>query len=408
MAEGGYTTGQGGNESTAMSAQAAVNGAGSGNTNGVSSAQQAANNYAQANAAANARSSAAAAYNARVNEEAAAQQAEQARRAAASALVKNNLTKFDENASNFYAFARGRLLNKYQVAFNGPYVEEALRVLDQNSYGDKYNKNPKLYAGVPFRHETFKQWLAINYDIDRQVLFMNWSAQNVKLPSAGAGTGRFNIDTVKTSMPYPLITKPADTEPLTMTIVDDAYGMWFNFFNALFNVQFSPLVLKARSTWQKIQIFVDVYQEATTRGEGLLGANDLGTDTITGMMRSQMWEFNSCVLKKAPPMELSHNAQNLYTFNVSFEYPNAFQGTCKEEFRYLRDNTSNANATDDSKNANGQKSILDGGKHGRYNASFFEETYEDIQKAKKEYRYEALQKNSYNKFSHKAPGLTNI
>lgn len=312
-------------------------------------------------------------------------------------LIKQNLTLLDKQWNNFYSYARGHLLNKYQVGMIGPYVEEALRVMDQNSYGDKYTGNAKTYAGIPFRHETFKQWLDMHYDKTTNILSMFWEASQVTLPSAKVESAAFNIDTVKSGMNYKLATGVSTPSPLQITVVDDPYFMWYNFFNALFNVQFSPLVLKPRSTWQKIQIFVDVLQEATTNGY------TNSHETITGMMPSQMWEFNSCVLQAAPDMKVSHSEANLYSFTASFDYPNAFQGTCKEEFRYLRDNTTDGTAMDDSKNRTGNSSWVDAPNtaYGRFNEPFFEEPYKDVINQKKTYRFEALQKPRYNSFGQK-------
>jgi len=39
---------------------------------------------------------------------------------------------------DFYQTARGHLPNRYEVYLYGPYVEEALRVMDRNSFADKY------------------------------------------------------------------------------------------------------------------------------------------------------------------------------------------------------------------------------------------------------------------------------
>ena len=52
-----------------------------------------------------------------------------------------------------------------------------------------------------------------------------------------------------------------------------------------------------------------------------------------------MYEFNSAVQMKAPDMKMGFTDDKPFTFTVSFQYPNAFQGTFKQQLRYLRDNT---------------------------------------------------------------------
>src|SRR5574344_2952861 len=60
-------------------------------------------------------------------------------------------------------------------------------------------------------------------------------------------------------MAYPLITSyNTGGNKLTITVQDDEEMMWWQFFNALFNVQFTPLILKPRSTYHKINVAVDV------------------------------------------------------------------------------------------------------------------------------------------------------
>ena len=49
----------------------------------------------------------------------------------------------------FYAAARGHLVNKYHVGFWGDYVAEALRILDRNSFSDKYSlTNTKTFKNT--------------------------------------------------------------------------------------------------------------------------------------------------------------------------------------------------------------------------------------------------------------------
>lgn len=268
----------------------------------------------------------------------------------------------------FYKYARGHILNRYNVSLTGPYVEEALRVMDLNTNIDRNLKTKKLSHGFPFKHEAFKQWLDIHYDSKNYLLNMLWVSQDVSINPAKGNPTQVVIDTIKNTMPYPVITKYSGPEELTLKVIDDPYFMWYQFFNALFNVQFSTRVLKARSTFQKILVCVDVYGEMTT-AIGNPSNETKRTNKIyyTTDDLAQSFEFNSCVLLSAPKMGILKNQENgdLYQFDLHFKFPNAFQGTSKSELRGLRDNT-----------IEGSLAVGNGGVDGEigcFNRSFFEE-----------------------------------
>jgi len=288
----------------------------------------------------------------------------------------------------FYHAARGHLVNKYHVGFWGPYVKEALRIMDRNAYADKYNMAAvKKFHGDPHFKAAFNQWADLFYSKQSKVLNMFWAAESVKV---GESTAKHKdvstIDTTK-GMKYPLIMGDQGPKELTITIVDDPYMMWFQFFNALYNAQYSPLVLKARNTWQKINIAVDLYSEATTVQRSSTGEKATEKNPyITDIALNQMYEFNSCILMGAPQMDMSFKKDSPYTFQAKFRYPNAFQGTFKNQLRYLRDNTcdgTDVTATDEANN--------------RLRRRFFEDSYSDLQKRQKQYIYETFNPNDYYK-----------
>lgn len=290
----------------------------------------------------------------------------------------------------FYASARGHLLNKYHVGFWGDYVSEALRVMDRNAYADKYViTNTKTFKDTGDLHwkAAFNNWCDLFYDRASKVLNMYWACESASVLGNTANVQRFgSLDTTK-QMQYPLITGDNGPKDLRLSIVDDPYMMWYQFFNALFNVQYSPLVLKARSTWHKINVAIDVYSESTTMQSSSTGqpASDK-KPYITDIALNQMFEFNSAVLKNSPDMKLSFNESSPYKFNVSFSYPNAFHGTFKTQLRYLRDNTrdgSDENALD----------IKTG--YNSYRRSFYEESYRSLQATKKAYTYETFNPTEY-------------
>jgi hypothetical protein len=284
---------------------------------------------------------------------------------------------------DFYQTARGHLPNRYEVYFYGPYVEEALRVMDRNSYADKYSMTDvKTFPNTLdyYKKNQFDDWFAHSWDKKDNTLCMRWNAKSIDIPGAKAETKWCMIDSMK-SMSYPLITANRQPDQLSLTVLDDSYMMWFQFFNALYNVQFSPLMLKPRSTLQKINLYVNMYYEAITMGRShdertfIRNKKTDAPPVITDVDVGQMFEFNSCVLKNAPQVKLSYEDSNQYTFTVNLEYPNSFQGSFKKKFRYLRDNTTKGI---DIGNATIKKSTSSS-PYGEYNKGFFEAGYKTWQ-----------------------------
>ena len=277
--------------------------------------------------------------------------------------------------ADFYQTARGHLPNRYEVFLYGPYVEEALRVMDRNSFADKYQMTDvKVFPNTLdyYKKNQFDDWFAHSWDDKEKTLCMRWNAKSIEIPGAKAKTEWFMMDSTK-SMEYPVITANDRPTALNLTVLDDSYMMWFQFFNALYNVQFSPLVLKPRSTLQKFNLYVNMYYEAITMGRShdtrtFANSRADSDPCITDVDVGQMFEFNSCVLKNAPQAKLSYDDDKQYTFQVSMEYPNSFQGSFKKKFRYLRDNTTKGV---DAGNAM-IKQATESSPYGEYNKAFYE------------------------------------
>ena len=307
----------------------------------------------------------------------------------------------------FYARARGHVLNKYHVGLYGPYVDEALRIMDRNSWADKYTPTrEKTFVNRPgehYKHDEFLDWLSLCYDKNSGILQMFWAAESITVPSPSAETEKVMIDSTK-AMSYPLLKKLNVPAELTMNVIDDPYMMWFNFFNALFNVQFSPLVLKPRSTLQKINLMVDLYYEGVTTAASKSDARlqqgwNVTKDTacITDLQVGQMFEFNSCVLKNAPEAKMGFGEEHGYKFSIKFEYPNSLQGSFKDTFRYLRDNTTRGVDANDSASKPTKETTS---VYGDFNRGFYETPYNRLQSAQSAEVYEALQKKDYMQFTN--------
>lgn len=288
----------------------------------------------------------------------------------------------------FYHEARGHLLNKYHVGMWGDLVREALRIMDRNSYADKYTlTNVKSFksTGDPHIKTSFNNWADLFYSKESHVLNMYWAAQTIKMGASKAKTDDIRIDTTK-SMKYPVVLGDDGPKTLTLTVLDDPYNMWFQFFNALYNAQFSPLVLKARNTWQRMVIAVDVYNDATTTTRSSNWGRATETNPfITDVNPIQMFEFNSCILMGAPEMSPSNTSDSPFTFTVTFKYPNAFQGTFKNQLRYLRDNS--VEATD--------KTAINYKQGGTFYRPFYEESLYHVNN--RGYLFEAFNPTEYYK-----------
>ena len=313
----------------------------------------------------------------------------------------------DYYMTNFYRYARGHVTNKYHVAFYGPYVDQALMVMDQNSAGDKYrpgtSSKPFYDTQDNFRKSLFNDWLDMCYDSSTGMLQMLWAAKSVTIPEPKADVGDVMIDSTK-QMTYPVIKGIQCNNQLTINVVDDPYMMWYNFFNALFNVQFSPLLLKPKSTLQKINVMVTMYAEGLTYGNSQKSIEEReSAPCMTDLTNGQMFEFNSCITTASPAVSLTYDQAAPFTFNVNLRYPNSFQGSFKDAFRYLRDNTTkgvdpvHARAEDGSCESLTLKDSVYS-PYGDYNKGFYEV---DIGTWKKRFNtstYDAFQPKVYEQY----------
>jgi hypothetical protein len=313
--------------------------------------------------------------------------------------------------ADFYQTARGHIPNRYEVYLYGPYVEEALRVMDRNSFADKYQMSEvKVFPNTLdyYKKNQFDDWFAHAWNNDDKTLCMRWNAKAIDVPGAKAQMEWFMVDSTKT-MEYPLITGNDRPSELDLTVLDDSYMMWFQFFNALYNVQFSPLVLKPRSTMQKINLYVNMYYEAITMGRShdtrtFLNSKDTDKDpVITDIDVGQMFEFNSCVLLNAPQVKMSYDEQNQFQFSVKLAYPNSFQGSFKKKFRYLRDNTTRGV---DAGHALIKEST-ESSPYGEYNKGFYETPYTTWQGTKSAYTYETYNPKDYKEYMKTHPTAFN-
>lgn len=260
----------------------------------------------------------------------------------------------DSYLQKYFTHAEGFVPNKFHIGFSGEYVEKALTIMQINCAGDKYTHAPKLFNGSAYLLKKFSNFIDDHWDNEKRILNMLWNCKSVTLPKPTLDTAQINsLDSMKDltfSMP-----KKVQPGRLTLSVVDEQYLMWFNFFNAMFNSQISPLLLRPKSGFHKIDISVEILNGAT--------ANDWAVDknkeslmytapwlsyapgTRTDLDVIQMSEYNSVVLASAPTINPNNANMDLATFDVEFYIPNTLNGTFKKSDRGLHDNTTVTQAT---------------------------------------------------------------
>ncbi len=269
-------------------------------------------------------------------------------------VMHNTELPSDSYLQKYFSHAEGFVPNKFHIGFSGEYVEKALTIMQVNCAGDKYTNAPKLFNGSAYLMRKFSNFIDDHWDNEKRILNMLWNCKSITLPKPTLTTEQ--IDSLD-SMKDLTFNMPKKIQPgqLTLTVVDDQYLMWFNFFNAMFNSQISPLVLRPKSGFHKIDISVELLNGATAddwavdmNKEALAStapwlSYDPGTRTNLDVI--QMSEYNSVVLISAPTIDPNNTNMDLASFNVEFKVPNPLNGTFKKSDRGMHDNTSVTQAT---------------------------------------------------------------
>lgn len=301
----------------------------------------------------------------------------------------------DSYLQKYYSHAEGFVPNKFHIGFSGEYVEKALTIMQINCAGDKYTHAPKLFNGSAYLLKKFSNFIADHWDNEKRILNMLWNCKSVTLPKPTLDLASIDsMDSMKDltfNMP-----KKVRSGTLSLTVVDSQYLMWFNFFNAMFNSQISPLLLRPKSGFHKIDISVELLNAAT--------ANDWDVDknkaalnmvapwltyapgTRTNLDVIQMSEYNSVVLTAAPTINPNNNNMDLATFDVEFYVPNTLNGAFKRSDRGLRDNTTTDRALTGS-----SETTLD------YNLAFWERSKKNMNGTR--LSYEALSAKDEQEFN---------
>ena len=273
----------------------------------------------------------------------------------------HDLTKtMKQNIDEFYGNASVYRTNKYFVGFFGDYVKLAI-----DKMGIAARDNNKIIHGSHIYEDAYNNWKQLFYHEPAHQLDMRWACSAISIPhtSSKIETPTF-IDSIK-SIKYPIITSANDLGEIKITVRDDKHLMWYQFFNALNNCFYRAQILKPRSSFQKVSIYVAPIQEQFVNTEyktEFLGHAKASTkrvydasikkltsiENVNGEIRekaidsvvSQVFEFNSAVLKDIAAMNLKNDSKEILEYNVTFAVPNTFQGSFNNAYKGLADNTS--------------------------------------------------------------------
>lgn len=263
--------------------------------------------------------------------------------------MKKRIDDFYGNASVFRP-------NKFLVGFYGEYVRQAIQKLRSDAEVERfsnnlYNGNQKESLGDKVYLRALNRWLKKHYNHKQEQIELKWTCTDVELPSVQTQVhNSYLVDSV-TSIRHPLlISGTNDLQQVKIGIMEDRNMMVYQFFNALLNRFFTPQILKPRSSFHKLGMYVAVLQEdfviprgsdgtGNPRERGMLETGvprDMDLDAIV----SQVFEFNSIVMSGMPTLDFNNKIDKPLTYNLSFYTPNTFQGSFKTSFKGLRNNTS--------------------------------------------------------------------
>jgi hypothetical protein len=286
-----------------------------------------------------------------------------------------------------YFYNRASILanNKFLVGLYGEYVKSALDKMYEYAQftGDPTNKTTKLINDKQLYVTQLENFLAdhANPKGDFREIELKWTAKGISIPNVKTTTETsLNIDAIKT-LYYPLVKGHEATGKIVVNIVENRTMTMYHFFNALTNQFFNPKILKPRSSFQKLSMYVIVlngeqYENvqdilSTTRymDENVMSTTKwmengvlktqankeqvLKTKTMVvgeetkryiESIPLQVFEFNSIVPINISDISLSSAEPKKVEYTVTFEAPNLFQSSFNtlNEFAYLRDNSSDA------------------------------------------------------------------
>lgn len=265
-----------------------------------------------------------------------------------------------ERINEYYGNATIFKNNMFFVGLWGQYVQEAISTMKSSAKKDPANgRDRRGYTkGVYVYQDALDRWLNVyNRKDTPDEVELKWTCKNIKIPTVEsnfAEGNQYSIDAIK-PLSYPLISDYGGSKTVTLTIVDDRNMMMWHFFNTLHNMFYSAQILKPRSSFHKVGMYCAVIQgdnlptdkvSPTERSKGATLETGGTRKQIISDVPAMVYEFNSAVITNVGGIEFKQDSPGMFTFTVSIQVPNTFQGTFKTFFRGLRNNTSDSTGFD--------------------------------------------------------------
>ncbi len=252
--------------------------------------------------------------------------------------MKERIDEFYGNASIFRP-------NKFLVGFYGEYVRQAIEKLKsdakfERSASNQYTGNIKTSLGDTVYLTALDRWLSKHYNSEDEQVELKWTCTDAELPSVQASVDNsYMIDSIK-SIRHPLVKSATDdVQQIKIGIMEDRNMMMYQFFNALMNRFYTPQILKPRSSFHKLGMYVAVLQEDFVIPHGVK-ENGTPRDKDLDAVVSHIFEFNSVVMAGIPTLNFNNKIDQPLKYSLSFYAPNTFQGSFKTSFKGLRNNSS--------------------------------------------------------------------
>ena len=253
----------------------------------------------------------------------------------------------DNKLQTFYSEASIFVPDKYQVYLYGPAVRGALSYLIRRANGMHRNgmKNPDALDLVAVKdfianffvdnpHNLYTRYWNNPTVNTRGAIALRWAAETANIPTMNpvVDSNKLpNLDPYK-NIKLPYISDFNKESMVTISIVENEYFMWFQFFNALKLQFFNKKVLHPRDSLHKLSIlFVPLINRINNDNN-----NHLDT-TKNGYSQGQFYEFNSAFFKGIQNLSFGHDKTGLLKHSISFSCPTAFQQSFKHEQDGLRD-----------------------------------------------------------------------
>lgn len=253
----------------------------------------------------------------------------------------------EQRITEYYGGASIYRPNKFLVGLYGEHVNKAINTLladceTERSPSAQYNGNKKMSHNTQVYKNALLTWMSKYFNDEDNQVELKWTCSNVSIPTVKSNIDpkAVRLDNHKT-IKYPLVKAADNSGEIKLTIVEDRNMMMFQFFNALQNQSYIPQIMKPKSTFHKLGMYVAALQEdfvlPTTTTEGGY-VRDFDLDSVV----SQVFEFNSITIIGLSGINFANDAKDKLTYEVTFAAPNLFQGAFKTSFKGLRNTGSDA------------------------------------------------------------------